>query len=43
MKIGSIIENQTTEKRISITPEIVKKYIGPLNQELIDEINLFKK
>ena len=26
MKIGSIIENQTTEKRISITPEIVKKY-----------------
>ena len=28
MKIGSIIENQTTEKRISITPEIVKKYIS---------------
>ncbi len=26
MKIGSIKENQNTEKRIAITPEIVKKY-----------------
>ena len=26
MKIGSIIENQQVEKRIAITPEIVKKY-----------------
>ena len=28
MKIGSIIENQKIEKRVSITPEIVKKYIS---------------
>ena len=27
MRIGSISENQTIEKRIAITPEIVKKYI----------------
>ena len=27
MKIGSILENQKLEKRISITPEIAKKYI----------------
>ena len=26
MKIGSILENQNIEKRIAITPEIVKKY-----------------
>ena len=26
MKIGSVLENQETEKRISITPDIVKKY-----------------
>ena len=26
MKIGSILENQDLEKRIAITPEIVKKY-----------------
>ena len=26
MKIGSILENQNIEKRISITPEIIKKY-----------------
>ena len=26
MKIGSILENQKVEKRIAITPEIVKKY-----------------
>ena len=26
MKIGSIFENQNIEKRIAITPEIVKKY-----------------
>ncbi|WP_440928130.1 Re/Si-specific NAD(P)(+) transhydrogenase subunit alpha [Candidatus Pelagibacter sp.] len=28
MRIGSIFENQKKEKRISITPEVVKKYIG---------------
>ena len=28
MKIGSILENQKLEKRISITPEIVKKYLS---------------
>ena len=28
MKIGSIIENQDFEKRIAITPEVVKKYIS---------------
>ena len=27
MRIGSILENQNIEKRIAITPEIVKKYI----------------
>ena len=27
MKIASILENQKIEKRISITPEIAKKYI----------------
>jgi len=26
MRIGSILENQTVEKRIAVTPEIVKKY-----------------
>ena len=28
MKIGSILENQKIEKRIAITPEIIKKYIS---------------
>ena len=28
MRIGSILENQDIEKRIAITPEIVKKYIS---------------
>ena len=28
MRIGSVIENQKIEKRISITPDIVKKYIS---------------
>ena len=28
MKIGSILENQKIDKRISITPEIAKKYIS---------------
>ncbi len=28
MKVGSILENQNLEKRIAITPEIVKKYIS---------------
>ena len=27
MRIGSILENQEFEKRIAITPDIVKKYI----------------
>ena len=27
MRIGSVLENQENEKRISITPEIIKKYI----------------
>ena len=37
MKIGSLSENQNFEKRISITPDIVKKYIS-----LGFEINLSK-
>ena len=28
MKIGSILENQNIEKRVAITPEIVKKYLS---------------
>ena len=28
MRIGSILENQNFEKRIAITPELVKKYIS---------------
>ena len=28
MKIASILENQKTEKRVAITPEIAKKYIS---------------
>ncbi|MDA9598873.1 hypothetical protein N9R93_02915 [Candidatus Pelagibacter sp.] len=28
MRIGSTLENQNSEKRISITPEIAKKYIA---------------
>ena len=28
MKIGSILENQTLEQRIAITPDIIKKYIS---------------
>ena len=28
MRIGSILENQSLEKRIAVTPEIVKKYIS---------------
>ena len=28
MRIVSVLENQTTEKRIAITPEIAKKYIA---------------
>ena len=28
MRIGSILENQSIEKRIAVTPEIVKKYIS---------------
>ena len=28
MKVGSILENHNLEKRIAITPDIVKKYIS---------------
>ena len=28
MKIGSVFEDQDFEKRVSITPEIAKKYIS---------------
>ena len=28
MRIGSILENKNLEKRIAITPEIIKKYIS---------------
>ena len=28
MKIGSILEDQKVEKRIAITPEIIKKYVS---------------
>ena len=28
MNLGSLLENQEIEKRIAITPEIVKKYIS---------------
>ena len=28
MRVGSILENQNLEKRIAVTPEIVKKYIS---------------
>ena len=28
MRVGSILENQDLEKRIAVTPEIVKKYIS---------------
>ena len=28
MRIGSVLENQSIEKRIAITPELVKKYIS---------------
>ena len=28
MRIGSILENQNIEKRIAITPDLVKKYIS---------------
>ena len=28
MRIGSVLENQKFEKRIAITPDIVKKYIS---------------
>ena len=33
MRVGSILENQDLEKRIAITPEIIKKYIS-LNFEI---------
>ena len=28
MKVGSILENQSLEKRVAVTPEIIKKYIS---------------
>ena len=36
MKIGSVTENKDTEKRISITPEIAKKYISSGFEILIE-------
>ena len=38
MKIGSLSENKDLEKRISITPEIAKKYIG-LGLEVYLDLN----
>ena len=38
MKIGSVLEKQNLEKRIAITPELVKKYIS-----LGFEVNLIPK
>ena len=38
MNIGSIIENLNLEKRVSITPDVVKKYIG-LNLDVYIEKN----
>ena len=35
MKIGSVLENQKIEKRISITPDIIKKYTS-LGFEILD-------
>ena len=37
MKIVSILENQTIEKRIAITPEIAKKYISLGFEVLLSE------
>ena len=37
MKIASILENQTIEKRIAITPEIAKKYISLGFEVLLSE------
>ena len=37
MRIGSILENQKVEKRISITPDIVKKYISLGFEVLLSE------
>ena len=41
MRIGSILENQIIEKRIAITPDIVKKYnIGEvIDSDVIDDIS----
>jgi len=38
MNIGSIIENLNLEKRVSITPDVVKKYVG-LNLDVYIEKN----
>ena len=37
MRVGSILENQTVEKRVAITPEIVKKYISLGFEVLLNE------
>ena len=37
MKIASLLEDQKIEKRISITPEVAKKYI-----ELGFDVNIFE-
>ena len=38
MKIGSLSEDKNLEKRISITPEIAKKYVG-LGLEVYLDLN----
>ena len=37
MRIGSVLENQEIEKRISITPDIIKKYISLGFEVLLSE------
>jgi len=37
MRIGSVLENQANEKRVSITPDVVKKYISLGFEVLLSE------
>ena len=37
-RVGSILENQKLEKRIAITPEIIKKYLSLGFEVLLCEI-----
>ena len=37
MKIGSVLENQENEKRISITPDVIKKYTSLGFEVLLSE------